>query len=863
MESIILLAKSIAILTIFYLTYILVLRKDTFFTANRHFLLGGIFAALLLPFVSFSTTTVMDIPVTAVASLPEVTAPTSTKPLITLQTQPEIDGWLVVLSIYVIGICVMLGRLVLQLFSLQRLFNRFQQIKDGQYTYIAVDEDIAPFSFFRKIVYNPNLHTREELKMIIDHEKVHAVQWHTIDVLFTQLMLAIQWPNPFAWLYKDSLKQNLEFIADHEAARNAANPIAYQHTLVKVSSTALRPALTNNFYHSLIKKRIVMLNKPASHKRNLWKLGFVLPLLAVFMYSFHVKEVITYREVEVNLPAAETINSPLDIPTAGTMYKEHSMFTISAASTKDDLAKLEAYFKENYESTAIRIVNTDFKDNKLVSFDFQSKMAADPRFITRFSRRPSNEVLKPFEIVAVKEHEVHIVYKDKSHVVVLKPENLILEEANLKADNAKDSSLASFIIGSNTTNQELEQIETYFRDVFPEALLRFSQVNRLADGVLSSYRIDTKFTNHSIWNQTLGVPDSKAVAQAIQITPTQTEEGPAITIQELGPKGIVMTVKPDGIHMASDALIKASTATAVNPKSEKTPMTQQAFRYKISKNTSMEDLKAIQKELKEKHQIDFKFSDIDFNNDRHITAIRLEYQTSTGNTDNYNVSQTEGITDIYFFMEADGAIGLGNDKSFAETQQRMQERRILLEQRREERKARGEARRSEMEKRREQRMQEADQARQEQREILKSRQKELRERMKENATSLKQRQKELREKQRSQGYGQNSFTYQQPIDITGDGVFIVTNEAGITTRNIKKGLYIKRISKTTSDSELELIKKAFKENDASLNYSSVKRNAEGHITGIRLKLKRDTDKASVAFDGSNPIQTIHLGYILE
>ncbi|MEQ3655996.1 MAG: hypothetical protein ABNH00_09050 [Dokdonia sp.] len=868
MESIIVLSKSIAILTIFYLTYILVLRKDTFFTANRHFLLGGILAALLLPFVSFTTTAIVDIPVTAVASLPEVIANTPSTTAITTQPLPQINWWLVVFSIYLVGVCIMLGRLMLQLHSLHKLFQRFPHTKNGLYTYIAVNEDIAPFSFFRKIVFNPKLHTLEELKMIIDHEKVHAIQWHTVDVLLTQCILALQWPNPFAWLYKNSLEQNLEFIADHQAARNAASAKAYQHTLVKVSSTALRPALTNNFYHSLIKKRIVMLNKPASHKRNIWKLGFVLPCLAVFMYSFHVKEVIAYREV--TLPTATTSNefSDTSLPSdslsrPSLSHFERSIFTISEETSKEDLIKLEHYFQQNFESTAIRIVNPVFDNNTLTSFEFQSKMAADDRFKTRFAQHPNNTVIKAFEIVAVKEHEVHIVYKDKSGIVILKPDNLVLEEAVQTAAPTDKIKVQSFTVNSKTTNLELERIEDYFEDNFPEALLRFRQVNRLADGTLASYRIDTKFKNQSTWNQILGVPDFRAVSKGVQITPVQAELGPIITIQELGPKGVTMTAKPDGIHLTSEALIKATVPRAAFKTTNTTMKTQQSFRYKISKFTSLEELSAIKKELKDKHQVDFEYSDIDFNADNEIAAIRLTYKTSNGNTGNYNVSQTQGIADIYFYMEANGGVGLGNDKNAAITQERIQEKRALIEERRDALRARGEARRAEMEKRREQRIQEAESSRQERQKQLTSRQNELRERIKENATSLKARQIELKEKQQAQGYRQNNFTHQQPTNITAKGVFIVSNDAGITTSDIKKGLYVKRISTTTSDNELALIKKTFKENGATMNYSSVKRNAEGQITAIRIKLKRDSDKASVTFDGSNPIQTLHLGFILK
>jgi hypothetical protein len=54
--------------------------------------------------------------------------------------------------------------------------------------------------------------------------------------------------------------QNLEFIADSEALKKY--PIkAYQITLLKITTQDNCVALTNPFYQSLIKKRIVMLNK--------------------------------------------------------------------------------------------------------------------------------------------------------------------------------------------------------------------------------------------------------------------------------------------------------------------------------------------------------------------------------------------------------------------------------------------------------------------------------------------------------------------------------------------------------------------------------------------------------------------------
>ena len=102
------------------------------------------------------------------------------------------------------------------------------------------------------------------MEQIIAHEKVHANQYHSIDILLTQLACVVLWFNPFIWLYNKDLKQNLEFSADHDTVNNAVCKKAYQYTLLKTSVPTYQLALSNNFYNSLIKKRIVMLQKSKS-----------------------------------------------------------------------------------------------------------------------------------------------------------------------------------------------------------------------------------------------------------------------------------------------------------------------------------------------------------------------------------------------------------------------------------------------------------------------------------------------------------------------------------------------------------------------------------------------------------------------
>ena len=131
-----------------------------------------------------------------------------------------------------------------------------------------------------------------------------------MDILLTHLACIVLWVNPFIWLYKKDLKQNLEFLADHDTVNNAVCKKAYQYTLLKTSAPSHQLALSNNFYNSLIKKRIVMLQK--SKKINQFKYALVIPLLAIFLMSFNTKEMYVEKHEPVNDILPNTILDVLE-----------------------------------------------------------------------------------------------------------------------------------------------------------------------------------------------------------------------------------------------------------------------------------------------------------------------------------------------------------------------------------------------------------------------------------------------------------------------------------------------------------------------------------------------------------------------
>ena len=293
------LLKASTLLLIFYVCYQLFLKRETFFQANRWFLLSGLILAASIPFVIipiYIEYTPIDssqfIITTNDGSIPE-----------TIIEEPL--NYLQLLSgIYLTGILFFFGKLIIELLSLRHVFKH-SKIKDTDgITIMVTQECIAPFSFFNRIVYNPNQFNSEELEHVINHEKAHVKELHSVDTIVAQLSCLIFWFNPIVWLYKKALQQNLEFIADQKAQYISNCSKSYQTVLLKASVQNHQIAFTNNFYTSFIKKRIVMLHKSKSNKLNQLKVILVLPLLALFMSSFNTKDV--YVEIPIVEPLVST-----------------------------------------------------------------------------------------------------------------------------------------------------------------------------------------------------------------------------------------------------------------------------------------------------------------------------------------------------------------------------------------------------------------------------------------------------------------------------------------------------------------------------------------------------------------------------
>lgn len=208
MESLLLyLVKASGLATAFFLAYHCMLRKETFFNANRWYLLVGLFTSALLPLYTITK-------IIYIEPQPQNQISYDTFHPIPMQESATIDWSLVVTSLYVIISAVLLLKIVINLTSVLRLLYQKERLKKGGYSIVNLTENLAPFSFFNFIALNPNLYTDDELESILLHEKVHSREKHSADVLVANIFCVLFWFNPLMWFYKKAIVQNLEYIAD-------------------------------------------------------------------------------------------------------------------------------------------------------------------------------------------------------------------------------------------------------------------------------------------------------------------------------------------------------------------------------------------------------------------------------------------------------------------------------------------------------------------------------------------------------------------------------------------------------------------------------------------------------------------------
>lgn len=296
-------------IALFYAFYRLFFYKDTFFTWRRTALLCFFAVSAIVPLFNIQTWIEQQEPMAAMADL----YATVVLPELTLTPQPETD-WKQLLAdgigiVYWLVVALLTARFLVQLTGIIRLGRRCPTQKIDDTTVHLLPRPEGPFSFFRWIFVYPDAHTGEELYEILTHERTHARQWHSIDVMIGELACIVCWFNPFAWLMKREIRTNLEYMADEKVLETGHDSRTYQYHLLGLSHHKAAATIYNSFNVLPLKKRITMMNKRRTRAIGRTKYLMFLPLAALLMIVSNIEAVaratqkITAEVMEAVTPA--------------------------------------------------------------------------------------------------------------------------------------------------------------------------------------------------------------------------------------------------------------------------------------------------------------------------------------------------------------------------------------------------------------------------------------------------------------------------------------------------------------------------------------------------------------------------------
>lgn len=264
-------------IALLYIMYKALWGRDTFLPLHRGIIVTGIIFALTYPLLPYLPGLSVSSLLPHDSKLSATLATIAITPDTTVTTSADVITWL-----YLAGVTTGIAWLAVKLFSLLHLRRQCRTATIEDTRVLIPPSGKSPFSFFKAIFIPPVDYTPEMLHHIISHEKAHASQGHTCDILLGEVACIVGWFNPFAWLLRNEIRLYTEQLADAEAIQATTSARQYQLHLLQASTGSKYP-FGSAFDKQSLPARIKMLNRNESpHYRKLYYI-IALPLAALLI----------------------------------------------------------------------------------------------------------------------------------------------------------------------------------------------------------------------------------------------------------------------------------------------------------------------------------------------------------------------------------------------------------------------------------------------------------------------------------------------------------------------------------------------------------------------------------------------------
>lgn len=286
-----LLPIAVAIMVL-WLVYRLLFRNSNRLKFNRFYLLTAMLFSLALPLIGLLMGTELQQMVSMKQNLfggimlNEITVTANGTVVLSdaelaTATRLHFTLWQILCGIYLIGVGVMTLLFLFKVGKIVALILRSPKEKREGYTAVFTGRDHGSFSFLH-FSFFPNENVAPD---IVRHELSHIRHNHSVDILFAETMMIMQWFNPFIYLYKKELQSLHEYQADRDVVATGADKKNYMMLILQQCTAVDFSGMSNNFSLILTKKRIKMITRNEKNKRLGWRLLATLPVLAVLLIA--------------------------------------------------------------------------------------------------------------------------------------------------------------------------------------------------------------------------------------------------------------------------------------------------------------------------------------------------------------------------------------------------------------------------------------------------------------------------------------------------------------------------------------------------------------------------------------------------
>ena len=273
--------KVAVLIAVFYMFYRLMLAHETFHRVNRLVLLTTAVASFVLPLCVFTMhkTVMVDYDF---SQLGELTVNEPVVSVMPTDNQPSVILTTVLPVLFIIGMLATLVHTLISLIRIQLLIHRSEKHpqEDGTVICVTGNTALSSFSWMHYIVMNRSDYEAHDAA-ILAHERGHIRLRHSWDLLFVDLLTALQWFNPAMWMLRSDLRAIHEYEADGEVLSLGINARQYQYLLISKAAGIGGYSLANGISHSTLKNRINMMLHKKSNRTSLLKLFALVPIVGI------------------------------------------------------------------------------------------------------------------------------------------------------------------------------------------------------------------------------------------------------------------------------------------------------------------------------------------------------------------------------------------------------------------------------------------------------------------------------------------------------------------------------------------------------------------------------------------------------